>query len=173
MKTFSSQLAKCSICLNIGILSLIAGCGTGPGSAQESAPLQSNGERAAVARTFAPGAALRAPNDPPPRPTTKDACDACQGLWAVHGIEPAESCICKTSDQGQDCIDGKDCQGECILDGDAEFHVMDARDPTRGYYRGQCAPYDTTFGCFRHIADGVGQQLPLPADDASEFICVD
>jgi hypothetical protein len=32
---------------------------------------------------------------------TKEECDKCQGPWAVHGIEPVESCICRTSDGGE------------------------------------------------------------------------
>jgi hypothetical protein len=91
----------------------------------------------------------------------------------VHGIEPIESCICKTGDGGRECLDGKDCEGECIVDGTAEFQVMDATTPPRGFYRGHCAAYDTTFGCFRHLADGVAAVLPLLAEDASAFVCVD
>jgi hypothetical protein len=118
-------------------------------------------------------ASARASQDPPTRPTTKEACDACQGLWAAHGIEPEETCICKTNDEGRECLDGNECQGECLLEGDPEFHVMDQGDPPRGYYKGRCAGYDTTFGCFRHIGDNIQNQLPLAADEAGESICVD
>jgi hypothetical protein len=121
-----------------------------------------------------PGASQRALQDPPPtRPTAKEACDACQGLWAAHGIEVDETCICKTSDEGNECIDGKDCQGECLLDADAEFHVMDQGDPPRGYYKGHCAAYDTTFGCFRRIPDDIQSELPLASEEAGESLCVD
>ena len=123
---------------------------------------------------FVGRAAPRSPQDPPPnRPSTKDECDACQGLWAAHGVEPVETCICKTNDEGRACIDGSECQGECLLDGDPEFHVMEPGDPPRGYYQGSCAGYDTTFGCFRHLPTDIQMQLPLTADDAGETICVD
>ena len=113
-----------------------------------------------------------APQDPT-RPTTQEACAACQGAWAIHGIEPDPTCICKTSDVGKDCLDGRDCQGECLIEGTPEFHVMEQGDPSRGYFRGQCAPYDTTFGCFLRIPDDVMAALPLAPDEASQFICVD
>jgi hypothetical protein len=115
----------------------------------------------------------RAPNDPPPRPSTKEACDACQGLWAVHGVEEIETCICKTDDEGRECTDGNDCNGECLLDGDAELNVMEQADSPRGYFKGHCAGYDTTFGCFRHIPDGIQSQLPLVAEEAGPNVCVD
>jgi len=50
---------------------------------------------------------------------------------------------------------------------------MEQGDPPLGYYRGECAPYDTTFGCFMHIPDGVVDELPLTSDEASRTICVD
>ena len=166
-RSMGRKLAAC-----IGFLTIIAGCGSAP---EGSTTREADREQAAGPEmsSAAPVAQL-SPNDPPPpRPTTKEACDVCQGLWAVHGIEPVESCICKTNDSGRECLDGKDCQGECIVDGDAEFHAMDSSQPPRGFFRGHCAAYDTTFGCFRHLPDDVQQQLPLVAEEASEFICVD
>jgi len=91
----------------------------------------------------------------------------------VHGIEPVETCICKTNDEGDSCTDGNDCQGECLLDDDTEFHVMDQGDPSRGYYRGHCARYDTTFGCFRHLPPGIETELPLTPEEAGPYVCVD
>jgi hypothetical protein len=144
---------------------------TGCGSDAPGRPVDS--QRVARLGPQAEAPSVASPQDPPTRPTTKEGCDACQGLWATHGIEPDETCICKTSDEGNECIDGKACQGECLLDGDPEFHVMDQGDPARGYYKGHCAGYDTTFGCFRHIPDDIQTQLPLTASEAAEVICVD
>jgi hypothetical protein len=91
----------------------------------------------------------------------------------VHGLAQEETCICKTTDDGNECIDGADCQGDCVVDGTAEFQAMDANDPTLGYFKGHCAPYDTTFGCFTRIPDGTHNRLPLAREEASELICVD
>ena len=131
-------------------------------------------ERARHDPNFIARVSSRAPQDPPPpRPSTKEQCDACAGLWGVFGIEEIESCICKTSDEGRDCSDGNDCQGECLLHDDAEFHVMDQGNPPRGYYLGQCARYDVTFGCFRHVPSGITTELPLTPEEAGPYICVD
>jgi len=190
MKTFNSVQVKLVRVGIVGILMSVAGCSldaSGKGSARQRssqrdpsnlAPSGASNDEPAARASREPASIARvgrrSPQDPTaPRPSTKEACDACQGIWAVHGIEAEEVCICQTDDEGRDCVDGKDCQGECLLDVDAEFHVMDQSDPPRGYYRGHCAGYDTTFGCFRHIADDIEGQIPLTAEEAGEEVCVD
>jgi hypothetical protein len=172
MTTVRFRRASLAVAATVGLLMGEAACGS---NASDMATARHSAPRAL--QDDAPSAALSSqrarPDVPPTRPTTKEACDACQGLWAAHGIEPVETCICKTNDEGRDCLDGNDCQGECLLADDAEFHVMDRGDPARGYYRGHCASYDTTFGCFRHIPDAIGSELPLAAEDAGPLICVD
>src|SRR5438046_10488955 len=41
---------------------------------------------------------------------TKEACDACGGIWDIHGIEPVEPCIRPTKDAGKSCTDGPQCE---------------------------------------------------------------
>jgi hypothetical protein len=187
MKT--SQNRKVSLVLAVaGLMAGAAGCGADAsdmGRAPQRAsrlgaevpPSSFSTARVAQLDAIDPSsigrASERAPNDPPPRPTSKEACDACQGLWGVHGVEEVETCICKTNDEGRECTDGNDCQGECLLDGDAQLNVMDQGDPPRGYFKGYCAGYDTTFGCFRHIPEDIQSQLPLVAEEAGPNICVD
>ena len=167
---FRPILAILSMAAFVGPLTGALGCSSDASDAARSP--QGSSERARDPERFARSA--RAPQDPPPpRPSTPEACDACHGLWAVHGIEPIETCICKTNDEGHDCTDGDDCQGECLLDDDAEFHVMDRGDPARGYYQGHCARYDTTFGCFRHVPPGIATELPLTPEEAGPYVCVD
>jgi hypothetical protein len=156
MLTSRIRRASISLATTVGLLAGAAGC---------SADVSNTASSPTRVSQLAP--------QEPPRPTTQEACDACHGIWAVHGIGPVETCICKTSDEGRDCLDGKDCQGECLLDGDPEFHVMEQGDPPLGYYQGHCAGYDTTFGCFSHIADDVAMALPVAAEEASQLICVD
>jgi hypothetical protein len=122
-----------------------------------------------------PSSGMVAKNDPPPppRPQSKEECDACGGLWAVHGIEPVESCICATKDSGYRCTDGRECEGQCIVDTEAGFQIMDASSPPRGFFTGKCSPYDTTFGCLFVIPPGIDDQLPLPPDEAAQHICID
>src|SRR5688500_17465797 len=111
-------------------LTVVAGCGS---------------EGATSATQIDPVSARGSAGHPPPRPQTKKECDACGGLWAVHGILPTESCICRTRDAGERCVDGDQCVGQCLVKEDAEFQVMENAEPPRGFYVGTCSPYDTTF----------------------------
>jgi hypothetical protein len=151
------------ICSSIGAAVLlgataVAGCSSDPGSSAFPLPdppvLPSN-------------------DDPPPRPQTKQACDACGGIWTVHGILPSESCICPTIDAGEDCVDGRQCVGQCLVNDRSEFQVMERTDPPRGFYVGTCSPYDTTFGCHRVIPHDIDELLPLPAEEAAITLCID
>ncbi|MET0592678.1 MAG: hypothetical protein ABW133_08265, partial [Polyangiaceae bacterium] len=99
-RSLGRKLAAC-----IGFLTVIAGCGSAP----DGSPSRDvDREQAAVPETTTSAPmAHQSPNDPPrTRPTTKEACDACQGLWGEHGIEAMDSCICKTNDEGRECLDG-------------------------------------------------------------------
>jgi hypothetical protein len=105
-------------------------------------------------------------------PTTKEACDACHGLWDIHGIGDVETCICPTSDAGKSCMDGEQCEGACIVTDD-EFQVVEPGTSPKGYYVGKCADYDTTFGCYRIVPRGVLERGPHVADEGIDDICVD
>ena len=85
-------------------IALMIGCGSDASSnpSHPSAQLKSKDEH----------------HHPSPRPRTKEGCDRCGGLWAIHGIEPVESCICRTSDGGERCFDGRECEGQCLVDRD-------------------------------------------------------
>ena len=123
---------------------------------------------------LAPAADKPAPPAPPTavRPTTKAACDACQGRWGIHGLAETKSCICRTKDAGKICRDGNDCSALCIAD-EKKFEVKEAGPPARGYYVGKCSTYDTVFGCFKLIPGGTRSKPPLLPDDAADSICID
>lgn len=91
----------------------------------------------------------------------------------MHGIEPAQSCICRTRDAGQQCGDGADCEGQCLVDEQAGFQVMEKSSPPLGYFIGTCSYYDTTFGCNWIIPPDISDLLPLPADEAAVKLCID
>ena len=120
----------------------------------------------------AEGKALSADHPRPPRPTTKNGCDACGGLWGVHGIEQIESCICRTSDGGEACRDGSECDGVCLVDDRAQFEVVSS-DPPVGSFVGVCSDYNTVFDCYRILPPGSSTREPLPEEDAADDICVD
>jgi len=106
------------------------------------------------------------------KPVTKEACDACHGLWDIHGIGDTETCICPTSDAGKTCTDGQQCEGACIVTDD-DFQVIEAGDNPKGYWVGRCAGYDTTFGCYRGVPAGTLERGPHVADEGFEDVCVD
>jgi hypothetical protein len=109
---------------------------------------------------------------PRPRPTTKEGCDACQGVWARHGLAETEACVCKTKDGGKICRDGSECEGSCLADEDG-FEVVEAGPPPKGFWKGKCAPLETTFGCNRTITHGARAKGPQLAEDAAATMCVD
>jgi hypothetical protein len=106
------------------------------------------------------------------RPKSREACAACQGRWGVHGLAEVETCICKTRDSGRACRDGSDCEGQCLAD-EKGFVVVDKGPPAKGYYRGRCSEFDTTFGCHHMIPEGASKRGPQLAEDAAEQICID
>lgn len=126
----------------------------------------------AVPPPSAPSATVAAAAKPP-RPTNKAGCDACQGLWAKHGIAETEVCICKTKDGGKTCRDGSECEGNCLVAEDAKFEAIVPGPPPRGFYTGKCSEYDTTFGCHRSIPNGVRAGGPVPVEQAAQHLCVD
>jgi hypothetical protein len=106
-------------------------------------------------------------------PTTKEACDACRGEWALHGIGTDESCICPTHDAGKMCFDSNQCEGQCLVADDATFERMEEGPPPRGCFVGRCSEFDTTFGCYRTIPSDTCAKGPVHEEDASQYICVD
>jgi hypothetical protein len=106
------------------------------------------------------------------RPATKEACAACQGKWGRHGLADAESCLCRTKDGGRPCLDGAECQGQCVAR-DGDFVVVQKGPPPRGHYKGKCSEFDTTFGCHRFVPAGARKRGPLPAEEAADQLCYD
>jgi hypothetical protein len=130
-------------------------CGSSPQSSASTAVLQ------------------QLPSNKATPPTTKEACDACNGLWDFHGIGDTETCICPTSDAGKSCTDGQQCEGACIVTDD-DFEVIESGgDVPKGYYVGHCADYDTTFGCYRDVPPGTLEHGPHAKDEGIEDVCVD
>src|SRR5256885_14189612 len=126
---------------------LVAGCGSS---------VQGAGSSAAVTSPL--------PSGKTERPTSKEGCDACGGLWDIHGIGDSETCICPTKDAGENCTDGQQCEGACVVTDDA-LQVTEQGDAPKGYYVGHCADYDTTFGCYRVVPNGVLERGPHVADE--------
>lgn len=129
------------------------------------------------APTQSVGAQIKEPagGPPPPaaaRPTTKQSCDSCKGVWTKHGLSDVETCVCRTKDAAKVCRDGDDCEGDCLADENG-FEVTEPGPPAKGFWKGHCSEFDTTFGCHRTIARGARSRGPQVEDDAAATICVD
>jgi hypothetical protein len=109
-----------------------------------------------------------------PRPTTRESCDACKGTWGRHGLAEADSCVCRTKDHGKVCRDGGECEGQCLVDeGDGGFEATEPGPPAKGYWKGKCSEFETTFGCHKTIPHGARQRKPELPEDAADTICID
>ena len=109
---------------------------------------------------------------PRTEPTTAEACRACLGDWAVHGVIQEPSCLCPTGDVDKRCRDGGECEGQCLAD-DGEREVVQAGPPARGYFVGKCSRFRTSFGCHRMIARGAFKAGPANLDDPPAEVCAD
>ena len=126
-------------------------------------------------RSRSPAPGNRAPAPPPTtRPVTPDACRACRGVWAVHGLDDKESCNCRTTDAGKRCRDGADCQGKCVVSANKpETEVVQAGPPALGFFVGRCSELVTVFGCNSLIERGASAAGPKPLAEPPQTLCVD
>ena len=51
--------------------------------------------------------------------------------------------------------------------------MVEKGPPAKGYFRGHCSEFDTTFGCNNMIPEGVSKKGPQLAEEAAEQICID
>jgi len=158
----------------LGIVLIGAGVGCHAGA---SAPANHGGSQAAPGARDQRGPAPASPAAAPPPaspPATPEACQACRGLWAVHGLADKESCNCRTTDAGKRCLDGHDCQGMCIANRDSpEVEVVQAGPPARGFFVGRCSEVVTVFGCNRIIERGASSGGPGPLGEPPQPLCFD
>ena len=53
--------------------------------------------------------------------TTREECEANNGIWKQWGLNPEERCNLRTSDAGKVCYDSKECKGNCLTDHCGDF----------------------------------------------------
>ncbi len=97
----------------------------------------------------------------------------CNGIWGRHGLSPKEACNCRTSDGGQRCRDGKECEGRCGADENPEPDVKEKGPPALGYLVGRCSETKLVFGCRRFIRDGAASGPPRDLSKLPPKLCVD
>lgn len=125
------------------------------------------------AREPAPSASQkRAPLNQSEAPESAAACKArCNGEFGQHGLMPKPHCLCRTNDAGTVCESGADCEGQCVFDS-ALTQVTEPGPPPRGYYRGRCSEFKTTFGC-NALLPRTKPEAPVEVFDPPPSICID
>jgi len=107
----------------------------------------------------------------PARPTTPEACRACNGDWGPHGRAQLEGCVCRTKDAGKPCKSKRDCESQCVASEPPNAEIVDKGPPPKGFFLGHCHEFVTFFGCGRLLRDGGSAVAPL--DEPPARICVD
>ncbi len=105
--------------------------------------------------------------------TTEETCRSCRGIWAVHGLDEAASCNCRTTDAGKLCRDGADCQGMCLAAERPETEAVVTGPPARGFFIGRCSELMVVLGCNRIIERGATARGPVLLAEPPPIICQD
>ena len=113
----------------------------------------------------------------------RDRCRECDGEWGRHGLLQLEGCRCRAADAGEECRDGRDCEGLCLYE---RFEVTQPERPlscvgescsyafAMGVPVGRCSEFVTMFGCHSYLPDGIAERGPFPARSyRASHVCVD
>jgi hypothetical protein len=107
------------------------------------------------------------------RPTTAEACQACNGQWGKHGLANVEGCLCRTKDAGKVCKSGKDCESQCVAKDQPDTEIVEKGPPAKGFFLGRCHAFATYFGCGRLLRDKGTAGSPVLLGEPPPTICVD
>jgi hypothetical protein len=91
------------------------------------------------------------------------ACQRCNGTWGKFGVNNKERCDCKTKDAGKKCLDGDECQGECLFD------TYDLK----GREIGHCSDNERVRGCVNIVAKGQSKIPPTNPPPRKLPTCLD
>lgn len=110
------------------------------------------------------------------------ACQACDGDWGAHGLASHVGCNCQTTDAGNECRDGRSCEGACLFD---HYEVVrPATDtcrpdgsctvhPALGVPVGRCSSWQMNFGCRAWVRRGAADEAPVVLPRRAPLVCVD
>lgn len=93
-----------------------------------------------------PDHADEGPDAPSLSVAKREACLADGGSVERRGILQAEMCVRSYADAGKVCTDGSQCEGICMVEGQAGTPGTSAQ--------GMCQKDDKLFGCFGVVTDG-------------------
>ncbi|MBN2801969.1 MAG: hypothetical protein JXR91_02625 [Deltaproteobacteria bacterium] len=114
----------------------------------------------------------------------KAACrKTCNGKWDRFGIMQHEFCMCRTTDAGKECRDGRECESACLwkewiankeeIQCNPKPGYLCPRRLPKGTHVGQCAEFFGLFGCTVRIPDGASDNGPVSRYEGVSHICVD
>jgi hypothetical protein len=93
----------------------------------------------------------------------KAACQECGGTWGRYGVNHKEGCNCKTKDAGKRCMDGDECQGQCMFDGYDQ----------KGAEVGHCSDEARVTGCKNIVQKGQSKFPPRNPPPRKLPTCLD
>lgn len=84
----------------------------------------------------------------------KEWCESRGGSFGYIGLFPAAQCNLPTSDGGEECDDGSDCESMCLVElTDEQRAEYDENGIITGI-KGTCSEYKTVVGCWPVIEEG-------------------
>ncbi|MFQ5493180.1 MAG: hypothetical protein ACE5DX_03415 [Candidatus Dojkabacteria bacterium] len=78
-------------------------------------------------------------------------CTKLDGQWGVFGLLKEEQCNLPAGDAGEQCVDGSECEGECI----AEHITLETSEQLPIETTGLCSENLLNFGCHAFVKNGV------------------
>lgn|GEM_PF-2084691 len=120
--------------------------------------------------------------DNPDLDAAMEACRACDGDWGAHGLASTVGCNCRTTDAGDECRDGRACEGACLFehyevvrpasdlchpDGTCTVH------PALGVPVGHCSAWQMNFGCRARVRRGAADEAPVVLPRRAPMLCAD
>jgi len=89
--------------------------------------------------------------------TTQKSCEEAGGVWGPWNIgqerncyEHGEACNFQTTDYGRSCLDGSECEGECIR----ELYSLEEER--------RCSEFTGISGCYRVFGDDGKERIDCP-----------
>lgn len=79
-------------------------------------------------------------------PENKEGCEAKSGKWGKIGFDSKKQCNLPTSDGGKECLNSKECEGNCIAESPKDKN-------------GKCTFWKITVGCFYPVEKGIVKDI--------------
>jgi len=125
---------------------------------------------------------MRASVRNPHREEEMARCRECDGDWGRHGLLGLEGCNCRARDAGEECRDGRDCEGTCLYERSERVQEASESCGPDGMCHvtlelfvlvGRCSEFVATFGCHHYLPDGISERGPFMSSYPAPYRCSD